>query len=77
MQRLRDIYEHIDPALVGNHQPVLLSDPRRSNIIYKAREFGVDLDSSDPAVQRLLTELKDLESRGCTNSKAPRRASSC
>jgi 2-isopropylmalate synthase len=65
VQRLRDIYEHIDPALVGNHQRVLLSDlSGRSNIIYKAREFGVDLDSSDPAVQRLLTELKDLESRG-------------
>ncbi len=36
----------------------------RSNIVWKAREFGVDLDSTDPAVQRLLTDLKELESRG-------------
>jgi 2-isopropylmalate synthase len=65
VQRLRDIYEHIDPALVGNHQRVLLSDlSGRSNIVYKAREFGVDLDSRDPAVQKLLTDLKELESRG-------------
>ncbi len=65
VQRRRDIYEHIDPALVGNHQRVLLSDlSGRSNIVYKAREFGVDLDSRDPAVHKLLTDLKDLESRG-------------
>jgi 2-isopropylmalate synthase len=65
VQRKREIYEHIDPALVGNHQRVLLSDlSGRSNIVYKAREFGVDLDSRDPAVAKLLTDLKDLESRG-------------
>jgi 2-isopropylmalate synthase len=65
VQRKREIYEHVDPALVGNHQRVLLSDlSGRSNIVWKAREFGVDLDSTDPAVQRLLTDLKELESRG-------------
>ncbi len=65
VQRRRDIYEHIDPALVGNHQRVLLSDlSGRSNIVYKAHEFGIDLDSRDPAIQRLLTDLKELESRG-------------
>jgi 2-isopropylmalate synthase len=65
VQRHREIYEHIDPALVGNHQRVLLSDlSGRSNIVYKAREFGVDLASSDAAIQRLLTDLKELESRG-------------
>jgi 2-isopropylmalate synthase len=65
VQRRREIYEHIDPALVGNHQRVLLSDlSGRSNIVYKAREFGIDLDSSDPAVRTLLEDLKELESRG-------------
>lgn len=65
VQRRRDIYEHIDPALVGNHQRVLLSDlSGRSNIVYKAREFGIDLDSRDPSIVKLLTDLKDLESRG-------------
>jgi 2-isopropylmalate synthase len=65
VQRHREIYEHIDPALVGNHQRVLLSDlSGKSNIVYKAREFGVDLDGQDPAVRGLLESLKDLESRG-------------
>jgi len=65
VQRMREIYEHIEPGLVGNRQRVLLSDlSGRSNIVYKAREFGVDLDSHDPAVRRLLHELKELESRG-------------
>jgi 2-isopropylmalate synthase len=65
VQRRREIYEHIDPDLVGNHQRVLLSDlSGRSNIVYKAREFGVDLDSADPAVRKLLETLKELESRG-------------
>jgi 2-isopropylmalate synthase len=65
VQRHREIYEHIDPALVGNRQRVLLSDlSGRSNIVYKAREFGVDLDGNDPAVRNLLETLKDLESRG-------------
>ena len=65
MQRNRAIYEHVDPDLVGNHQRVLLSDlAGRSNIVYKAREFGIDLDADDPTVQRLVEELKELESRG-------------
>jgi len=65
VQRNREIYEHVDPAVVGNHQRVLLSDlSGRSNIAYKAREFGIDLESQDAAVRALLEELKDLECRG-------------
>ena len=65
VQREREIYEHVDPALVGNRQRVLLSDlSGRSNLVYKAREFGIDVDGKDPEVRALLDELKDLESRG-------------
>jgi 2-isopropylmalate synthase len=61
----RQTYEHIDPALVGNRQRVLVSDlAGRSNIIYKAREYGIDLKESDPAVQQILRRVKDLESQG-------------
>jgi 2-isopropylmalate synthase len=61
----RETYEHIDPELVGNHQRVLVSDlAGRSNIIYKAKEYGVDLDHQDHAVQEILRRIKDLESRG-------------
>ncbi|HUI28467.1 MAG TPA: citramalate synthase [Candidatus Kryptonia bacterium] len=58
-------YEHIDPALVGNHQRVLVSDlSGRGNIVYKAQEFGIDLDSTDLNVRRVLAELKELEHQG-------------
>jgi 2-isopropylmalate synthase len=58
-------YEHMAPEAVGNRRRVLVSDlSGRSNILYKAREFGVDLDSSDPAAGALLKELKTLEHQG-------------
>ncbi|MDT8318120.1 MAG: citramalate synthase [bacterium] len=60
-----DTYEHIRPELVGNHQRVLVSDlSGRSNILYKAKEFGLDIDSKNPAVQSVLKKIKELENRG-------------
>ncbi len=65
MQRNRETYEHIDPSIVGNHTRVLLSDlSGRSNVIYKAREFGVEVDEKDPAIADVLEQIKDLENRG-------------
>ncbi|UCG39028.1 MAG: citramalate synthase [bacterium] len=65
MQRNRRTYEHIDPSLVGNRTRVLLSDlSGRSNIIFKAREFGVEVDEKDPAISQVLEQVKDLENRG-------------
>jgi len=61
----KDIYEHIDPAKVGNATRVLVSDlAGKSNLICKAREFGIDLDPKSPAVAALLKELKELENQG-------------
>ncbi len=58
-------YEHIDPALVGNTQRVLLSDMSgKSNLIYKAKEFGLDIESRDDTVKELLNRLKEMENRG-------------
>ncbi len=60
-----DTYEHISPTLVGNHQRVLVSDlSGRSNILYKAKEFGIDIDSKNPAVQSVLKKIKELENKG-------------
>ncbi len=61
----RETYEHIDPELVGNRQRVLVSDlAGRSNIVYKAKEYGIGLKSEDHAVQEILRRIKDLESQG-------------
>jgi len=58
-------YEHVDPELVGNHQRVLVSDlAGRSNIVYKAKEYGIELENNDPAVQKVLKRIKELESQG-------------
>ncbi len=58
-------YEHVQPEIVGNNRRVLVSDlSGRSNIVFKAREWGVNLDSKDPATQAIVTQLKELESKG-------------
>jgi 2-isopropylmalate synthase len=61
----RETYEHIDPELVGNRQRVLVSDlSGRSNIIYKAKEYGVDLNDEHEAVKEILRRVKELENQG-------------
>ncbi len=58
-------YEHIDPATVGNRRRVLISDlSGKSNVIYKAAEFGVSLDSKDAVTKKIVSDLKELESQG-------------
>jgi 2-isopropylmalate synthase len=58
-------YEHIMPELVGNHQRVLVSDlSGKSNILYKAQEYGVDITSESNVVRDVLDELKALEHQG-------------
>ncbi|HVN64100.1 MAG TPA: alpha-isopropylmalate synthase regulatory domain-containing protein, partial [Candidatus Binataceae bacterium] len=65
IQRNARTYEHIDPALVGNDRRVLLSElSGRSNIVYKAKEFGLDLGAADGKINSLLEELKRLEAEG-------------
>jgi 2-isopropylmalate synthase len=60
-----ETYEHIRPELVGNSQRILVSDlAGRSNILRKAREFGLKVDPADPKVQEIVSSLKELESQG-------------
>ena len=64
---LRDArtYEHLEPERVGNRRRVLISDlSGRGNVVYKAREFGIDLNNHAPETQRILKELKKLEHQG-------------
>ncbi len=61
----RETYEHIEPELVGSRQRVLVSDlSGRSNIVYKAREYDIDLNGQDQAVHQILNRIKELESQG-------------
>jgi len=58
-------YQHIDPAIVGNQQRVVVSDlSGKDNIIYKARERGLDFDLAEKEAKQLALQIKRLESQG-------------
>ncbi len=58
-------YEHILPELVGNHRRILVSElAGRSNILYKAKEYGLDLEKKTPQTVKVLEDLKRLEDEG-------------
>ena len=60
-----ETYEHTDPDLVGNHRRVLISElAGQSNILWKAREYGIDLDKNTPEARRILEMLKRMEDEG-------------
>ncbi|MDY6783875.1 MAG: citramalate synthase [Cyanobacteriota bacterium] len=58
-------YEHINPECVGNERRIVISDQSgTSNIISKARSFGIDLEENREMTRTLLQKLKELESEG-------------
>ncbi len=65
VQRNPETYEHTDPEVVGNRRRVLVSDlSGKSNVMFKASEFKIKLNSKDPSVGRVLEDLKELENQG-------------
>ncbi len=58
-------YEHIDPELVGNKRKITVSDlAGRSNLLYKLREFGIEVDEKSPELLKLVEKIKELENEG-------------
>lgn len=58
-------YEHIDPEAVGNHRRVLVSElSGLSNLLYKAREFNIDVNEYDAETRKVIKEIKELEKQG-------------
>lgn len=58
-------YEHIQPEKIGNSRRIVISDQAGlSNVLAKARTFGIDLDKNNPAARQILQRLKALESEG-------------
>ncbi|MGE5390106.1 MAG: citramalate synthase [Deltaproteobacteria bacterium] len=58
-------YEHVDPESVGNHRRVLVSElSGLSNLLYKAREFGLDVDKYDADTRKVIRQIKELENEG-------------
>lgn len=58
-------YEHIQPEQVGNHRRIVISEQSGlSNVLAKARSFGINLDELKAEAKQILQRLKDLESEG-------------
>ena len=58
-------YEHINPALVGNHRTILVSDKAgKSNIIDRLKQFGIKVKDNDERVGELVHEVKQREKQG-------------
>lgn len=65
VMRDSDTYEHIKPEAVGNKRRVLVSDlSGKSNIVFKADELGVDLESDKDKIPEIVQQLKQLEHEG-------------
>lgn len=58
-------YEHINPEEVGNHRRVLVSElSGLSNLLYKAKELGLDVNSYDTETRKVIRDIKALENEG-------------
>jgi 2-isopropylmalate synthase len=58
-------YEHIQPEQVGNRRRIVISEQSGlSNVLAKARTFGIELDQQKAEAREILQRIKDLESEG-------------
>lgn len=61
------LYQHIDPALVGNDTRLLVSDMAgRASIELKGKELGYDLSTNPEVVNQVVKKVKELEQQGYT-----------
>lgn len=64
LMKHEESYQHIDPDLVGNRSRVLVSELSGvSNIVYKAKELGLELPKGERA-KAILEKIKALEKQG-------------
>jgi 2-isopropylmalate synthase len=64
-----DMYQHIDPAVVGNRQRLVVSElAGRANIVLKAKELGLEI--TDEQARAVLEEVKGREAGGWTYEAA-------
>jgi 2-isopropylmalate synthase len=65
VRKIRQSFEHVDPARVGNVRRFVVSDQAGSGtILEKLKDIRPGLDKKDPAVKKLLGHIKELEGFG-------------
>ena len=58
-------YEHINPEAVGNKRRVLVSElSGLSNLLYKAKELNLDVNTYDAETRKVIRRIKELENQG-------------
>ena len=61
------LYQHEDPASVGNDRRMLVSDMAgRASIELKSQELGIDIGDDKEVLTRVVERVKEMESRGYT-----------
>jgi len=65
VQKLTRTYEHVDPAEVGNHRTIVVSElSGQSNVLMRAEALGFHFEKGAPEVREILAEVKRLENEG-------------
>ena len=60
-----ELYNHLDPELVGNSQRILITEMAgRASVELKSAELGVDVTSRPDVVSRVVDRVKERESAG-------------
>ncbi|MDJ0510887.1 MAG: citramalate synthase [Crocosphaera sp.] len=58
-------YEHIKPENIGNERRIVISEMAGlSNVLSKAKTFGIELNKEDVACRQILARIKELEHEG-------------
>ena len=62
-----ELYNHIDPTIVGNDMRVLITEMAgRASVELKGKELGYDLSGNIDLLTRVVDRVKALESKGWT-----------
>ena len=65
VQKLTRTYEHVDPALVGSHRTIVVSElSGQSNVLMRAEALGFTFEKGAPEVKEILSSVKRLENEG-------------
>ncbi|MDT4944231.1 MAG: 2-isopropylmalate synthase [Pseudonocardiales bacterium] len=60
-----ELYNHLDPTVVGNNQRILVTEMAgRASIELKSRELGVDVTSRPDVVAKVVERVKEREAQG-------------
>jgi len=65
VQKVAHSFEHVEPAVVGNRQRILVSElSGQSNVLMKAEELGLHVEKGSDEALAILQNLKELEEQG-------------